>query len=84
MLYPHILSMITKASSYGCMVPTLSSSKKLNAGQTSILALFGTRLTSSASGQTTNITLEGYEPVFPRAAKMTLMVPKGGLEEVFP
>ena len=42
--YPPILSVITKASSYGCMVPTLSSSEKLNAGRASTLALFGTRI----------------------------------------
>jgi len=65
------------------MVLTLSSSKKLNTGRTSTLALFGLGLESSACGKATDITLEGCEPVLPRAAKMTLIVPKWGLEEAF-
>ena len=66
------------------MVPTLSSFEKLNADRTSTLALFGSGLESLASGRATDITLEGYEPVLPRATKMTLIVPKRGLKEVFP
>ena len=76
--------MTTKASSYGYMVPTLSSSEKLIAGQFSSLAFFGSGFESSEGSRATNITLEGWEPVLPGAAKMTLMVPKGGLEEAFP
>ena len=33
---------------------------------------------------TTDIILEGHEPVLPGVAKITLMMPIGGLEEVFP
>ena len=65
------------------MVPILSLSEKLNAGQTSNLALFDIGLTSSTNGRATDITLGGCELVLPRAAKMMLMVPKGGLEEAF-
>ena len=65
------------------MVPILSSSEKLSVGQMFILALFGSRLLSSTNSRATNITLEGQESVFPRAAKMTLIVPKGGLEEAY-
>ena len=31
--------------------------------------------------RTIDITLDGQDPVFPSAAKMTLIVPKGGFEE---
>ena len=65
------------------MVSALSSSKKLNIGWISILALFGSGLESSVGGRTTDITLEGWELVLPRAAKMTLIVPKGALEEAY-
>ena len=81
-LYPPILRVTTSASLHGYRVPTLSLSKKLNAGQTSILALFSSRLESSVSGGATNITLEGWELVLPGAARMTLIMPKGGLEDV--
>ena len=81
MSYPPILSMTTKASSWGCMVPILSLSEKLSAGWISILALFGLGLLSSADSWATDITLKGQEPVLPEAAKMTLIIPKGGLEE---
>ena len=30
----------------------------------------------------TDITLDGYDPVLPGVAKMTLIVPKGGLEGI--
>ena len=63
------------------MVPTLSSSEKLNTGQISVLALFDLELGSSAGGRATDITLKGWEPVLPGAVKMTLIVPKSGLEE---
>ena len=41
------------------MVPTLSSSEKLNVGYTSILALLGFGSNSSAGSRATDITLEG-------------------------
>ena len=63
------------------MVSILSLSKKLSAGWISILALFGSRLLSLANGRATNITLGGQELICPRPAKMTLIVPRGGLEE---
>ena len=66
------------------MVPILSSSEKLNADRISTLALFGLKLESSACSQAIDITLKGWEPVLPGAIKMTLIVPKGGLEETFP
>ena len=66
------------------MVPFLSSFEKLSAGWTSILALFGTELESSAIILVTDITLEGQEPVLLGAAKMTLIVPNGGLDEAVP
>ena len=73
-----------KASSCGWMVSILSSSEKLSNSRVSILALFGSKWESSADSLTTDITLEGWEPVLPSAAKMTLIVPSEGLEEVFP
>ena len=32
----------------------------------------------------TDIALDGHDPVLPGAAKMTLIVPKGGLEGISP
>ena len=32
--------------------------------------------------QATDITLDGHDPVLPGAAKITLIVPKGGLEVI--
>ena len=78
--YPTILSVITKASSWGCVVLILSSSEKLSVSWISTLALFSSGLVSSADSRATDITLEGQEPVFPGAAKMTFIIPKGGLE----
>ena len=46
------------------------------------LALFGSRLVSSEGRRATDITLDGYNPVLPGAAKITLIVPRGGLEGV--
>jgi len=63
------------------MALILSSSKKLNAGRVSNLALFGPELAPSAGSRATDITLEQQELVLLRAAKMTLIVPKGDLEE---
>ena len=63
------------------MVSILSSFEKLSAGWISILALFGSRLLSSVDSRAIDITLEGQELVLLGAAKMTLIVPKGDLEE---
>ena len=63
------------------MVQTLSSSEKLNAGWILTLALFGSEFESSADSRVTDIILEGPDPVLLGAAKMTFIVPKGGLEE---
>ena len=41
---------------------------------------FGSELESSTGSQVTDITLNGHDPVLPKAAKMTLIVPKGGFE----
>ena len=62
----------------------MSSSEKLNDGHTSTLALFGLELMSSAESLATDITLKGREPVIPGAAKMTLIVPNGGLKGASP
>ena len=63
------------------MVPTLSSSEKLNVDWTFILAFFGSGFKSSMKSQATDITLEGQDPALLEAANMTFIVPKGGLEE---
>ena len=63
------------------MVSILSLSKKPRTGQISIMALLGSKLLLLAGNRATDITLEGQEPVLPGTAKMTLIVPKGGLEE---
>ena len=81
--YPPILSMTTRASLWGWMVSILSSSKKPSTYGASFLALFDSELLSSMDSWATDITLEGWEPVLPRAAKMTLIVPRGGLEEAY-
>ena len=75
------MSVTTKASSWGCIVPILSSFEKLSASWISILALFGSRLLSSTDSGATNITLEGQELVLLGVANMTLIVPRGGIEE---
>jgi len=79
MSHPSILRITTRASSCGCKVPTLSSSEKLKASQTSTLLLFGSGGKSSVNGQATDITLDGRELVLPEATRMTLIVLKGGL-----
>ena len=63
------------------MVLILSSSKKPRTGQVSISALLGFELFLLVGSRAMDITLEGQESVLPRATKMTLIVPKGGLEE---
>ena len=82
--YPPILNVTTRASSWGCMVPTLSSSEKPNTNGMHILALLGIELDSSAGQRDTDITLEGQEPVIPGAAKLTFIVQRGSLEEASP
>ena len=44
--------------------------------------LFGFGPESSTGGRVIDITLKGHEPVLPRAAKITFIVPIGGLKEV--
>ena len=63
------------------MVLILSSSEKLNAGWIVTLALFSSEFESSVDSQATYIILEGQDPVLPGVAKMTFIVPTGGLEE---
>ena len=50
-------------------------------GQSS-LALFGSRQMSLEDRQATDITLDRHDPVLLSAAKITLIVPRGGLEGV--
>ena len=63
------------------MVPILSSSEKLSANWISTLALLGSGLMSLVDSRAMDFTLEGQELVLPKAAKMTFIVSKGGLEE---
>ena len=63
------------------MVLILSSSEKPKTGQISTLALLGFGSLLSAGSRAIDITLEGQEPVLPEAVKITLIIPKGGLEE---
>ena len=63
------------------MVPTLSSSEKLNVSWILTLTLFGSEFESSADSQVTDIILEGQDLVLLGAVKMTFIVPKRGLEE---
>ena len=62
------------------MVPILSSSEKPMASGISTLALFESWLMSLKDRWATDITLDSQDPVLPGAAKMTLIVPKKGLE----
>ena len=62
------------------MVPILSSSEKPITNGHSTLALFGSWLVSPEDRRATDITLNGHDPVLPGAAKITLIIPKGGLE----
>ena len=82
--YPPILSLTIRASSWGYMAPNLSSSEKPKIRGMSTLALFDAWQCSSIGGQNTDSTLEGQDPVLPRAAKIMFIVPKGSLEEAFP
>ena len=66
------------------MVPCLSTSEKLNTNGTFILTLFGIELESSSEQQDIDIILEGQDPVLPRAAKITFMMPREGLGAAFP
>ena len=47
------------------------------------MGLFGSRLESLAGSRATDITLEGHEPVFPGVAKITFIIPIGGLRKCF-
>ena len=47
----------------------------------SSLALFGSRLVSSEGRRATDITLDEHDPILLGAVKITLIVPRGGLEE---
>ena len=48
----------------------------------STLALFEPGLVSLEDKRVTDIILDGRDPILPGAAKMTLIVPKGGLEGI--
>ena len=82
--YPPILSVTTKASSWGYMVPTLSSSEKPKTNRMSILALLDIELFFSAGDRDIDSTLEGQDLVLPEVAKITFIVPTGSLEEASP
>ena len=71
--------MTSRALSWGWMVPTLSSFENPKIGWMSILALLSPALESSTGSRAIDITLDGEYPVLPRAAKMTFIVPRGGL-----
>ena len=82
--YPPILSVTTKALLCGCTVPSLSLFEKPNTNGIPILILFGIELKPSSGQQDIDITLEGQDSVLPRAANMTFIVPRGGLEDASP
>ena len=62
-------------------VPTLSLFEKLNIGRISTLALFDSCSKSLIGSRATDITLDGWELVLPKATRMTLIVLKMALEE---
>ena len=66
------------------MVPYLSSSEEPNTNGILVLTLFGIELESSSGQQDTDITLEGKDPVLPKAANMTFIVLRGSLEDASP
>ena len=66
------------------MIHSLSTFEKLNTNGTLILTLFGIGPESSPEQHDTDIILEGQDPVLPRAANMTFMVPRGGFRAAFP
>ena len=63
------------------MVSALSSFEKLSASWTFYLALFSPGLAPLVANRAIDITLDGREPVHLKVARMTFIVPKGGLEE---
>ena len=71
--------MTSRALSWGWMVPTLSSFENPKIGWMSILALLSPALESSTGSRAMDITLDGEDPVLPGVAKITLIVPRGGL-----
>ena len=66
------------------MVPNLSSFKKPNTNGIPILTLFGIEMKPSSGQQDIDITLEGQDPVLPKATNITFIVPRGGLEDTSP
>ena len=78
---PQILSVTTKASLWGWMVPILSSSENPNTGELPFLDLLDSLSLSSAESRATDITLKGKEPVLPGVARMTCIIPMGGLKD---
>ena len=66
------------------MVLSLSSSEKPNTNGIPILTLFGIELEPSFGQQDIDITLKGQDSVLPRAANMTFIVPRRGLEDASP
>ena len=79
---PPILSVITRASSWGWMVPILSSSENPGTDEAPFLDLLDSRSLSSVESRAIDITLEGKGPVLPGAARMTFIVPIGGLKDM--
>ena len=45
------------------------------------MGLFSSGLESSTGSQAIDITLEGHEPVLPEVAKITFIIPIGGLKK---
>ena len=61
--------------------PTLSSSEKLKVGWVLILSRLNSGTASSVHGRAMDITQGEHVPILPEVAMITLMVPRGGLEE---
>ena len=66
------------------MVPSLSSSEKLNTNGMLILTLFGFELELSSRQWDTDITLEGQDPILPRVANITFIMLEGVLKKHLP
>ena len=65
------------------MVPILFSFENPSIGEAPFLDLLDSRSLSSVESRATDITLEGKESVLPDAARMTFIVPMGGLKDMF-
>ena len=63
------------------LFPPYHHQKKLKAGRTSILPYLNSGTESSIHGRAMDITPVGHAPILPRAARITLIVPRDGLEE---